>query len=99
MTNKSHWMKSIPNNVDDIMDEYTYNDDVFDEDDDKIRKIKWIITNKLTPNERKMWVIYLEYNLKVNDMARAMGIKSATLRYYINNLTNKIRIIYDNNFT
>jgi len=92
-------MKSIPNNVDDIMDEYTYNDDVFDEDDDKIRKIKWIITNKLTPNERKMWVIYLEYNLKVNDMARAMGIKSATLRYYINNLTNKIRIIYDNNFT
>ena len=99
MTNKSHWMKSIPNNVDDIMDEYTYNDDVFDEDDDKIRKIKWIITNKLTPNERKMWVTYLEYNLKVNDMARAMGIKSATLRYYINNLTNKIRIIYDNNFT
>lgn len=77
-----------------VMSDYEYNEDIFNDEDERVTRIKYIMTNKLTDTEKLIYIRYIEYNLNVNELARAMNVKAPALRYYINKITKKIRHLY-----
>ena len=79
-----------------VMSDYEYNEDIFNDEDERVAKIKYIITNNLTDTEKLIYIIYIECNLNVNLLAREMNVKAPALRYYIKKITKKIRHLYDN---
>ena len=44
-------------------EDYSYDEnDIFSEDSEQIRKIKWVIDNKLTPSEKTIFLMYTDRN-------------------------------------
>lgn len=67
-------------------EDFAFNDDIFDEDSEKIRKIKWIIDHKLSIGEKQIFLLYAHNNSNYHKTARILGCSVTTAR-------NKIMII------
>lgn len=93
MTIRYQLTNSMTSNV---VDDYTYYEDIFNEDDEKISKLKYIITNHLTDTERMIWIRYCELDSNTNELAREMNVNSPALRYYLKKIKQKILYYYDN---
>lgn len=65
--------------------------DIFNEDSEQIRKIKWIIDNKLTDSEKTIFLMYTERNSSASATAKVLNCTPATVRNYINRIRQKIK--------
>ena len=67
-------------------EDFAYNDNIWDEDSEKIRKIKWIIDNKLSIGEKEIFLLYTHNNSNYHKTAKLLNCSVTTAR-------NKIMII------
>lgn len=67
-------------------EDFAFNDDVLDEDSEKIRKIKWIIDHKLSIGEKEIFLLYTHNNSNYHKTAKLLNCSVTTAR-------NKIMII------
>ena len=67
-------------------EDFAYNDNIWDEDSEKIRKIKWIIDNKLSIGEKEIFLLYTHNNANYHKTAKILNCSVTTAR-------NKIMII------
>ena len=67
-------------------EDFAFNDDVLDEDSEKIRKIKWIIDHKLSIGEKEVFLLYTHNNSNYHKTAKLLNCSVTTAR-------NKIMII------
>ena len=67
-------------------EDFAFNDDIFDEDSEKIRKIKWIIDHKLSIGEKEIFLLYAHNNSNYHKTAKLLNCSVTTAR-------NKILII------
>lgn len=73
-------------------EDYSYDEnDIFSEDSEQIRKIKWIIENKLTPSEKTIFLMYTDRNASASATAKILKCTPATVRNYINRIRQKIK--------
>ena len=73
-------------------EDYSFNEnDIFNEDSEQIRKIKWIIDNKLTDSEKVIFLMYTERNSSASATAKVLNCTPATVRNYINRIRQKIK--------
>ena len=80
--------------LDDILyypEDYSFENDIFNEDSEQIRKIKWIIDNKLTESEKTIFLMYTERNSSASATAKVLNCTPATVRNYINRIRQKIK--------
>lgn len=86
--------QSTSDGLDDILyypEDYSFNSDIFNEDSEQIRKIKWIIDNKLTDSEKTIFLMYTERNSSASATAKVLHCTPATVRNYINRIRQKIK--------
>lgn len=88
--------QSTSDSSDDILlyypEDYSFNEsDIFNEDSEQIRKIKWIIDNKLTDSEKTIFLMYTERNSSASATAKVLRCTPATVRNYINRIRQKIK--------
>ena len=67
-------------------EDFAYNDNIWDDDSEKIRKIKWIIDHKLSIGEKEIFLLYAHNNSNYHKTAKL-------LNYAITTPRNKILII------
>lgn len=67
-------------------EDFAFNDNIWDEDSEKIRKIKWIIDNKLSIGEKEVFLLYTHNNANYHKTAKLLNCSVTTAR-------NKIMII------
>ena len=73
-------------------EDYSFDEnDIFNEDSEQIRKIKWIIDNKLTPSEKTIFLMYTDRNASASATAKILKCTPATDRNYINRIRQKIK--------
>ena len=72
-------------------EDYSFENDIFSEDSEQIRKIKWIIDNKLTDSEKTIFLMYTERNSSASATAKVLNCTPATVRNYINRIRQKIK--------
>lgn len=86
--------QSTSDGLDDILyypEDYSFESDIFNEDSEQIRKIKWIIDNKLTDSEKTIFLMYTERNSSASATAKVLNCTPATVRNYINRIRQKIK--------
>lgn len=84
-------------NIYQILDEYKPNDSIFDEDDDKIRKLKKIIYNNLDETERRIILEYAEIG-NSRDCAKLFKVSPTTIYLRIKEIQNKIKSYLENEY-
>lgn len=80
--------------LDDILyypEDYSFDSDIFNEDSEQIRKIKWIIDNKLTDSEKTIFLMYTHRYASASATAKVLNCTPATVRNYINRIRQKIK--------
>lgn len=87
--------QSTSDSLDDILlyypEDYSFDNDIFNEDSEQIRKIKWIIDNKLTDSEKAIFLMYTDRNSSASATAKVLRCTPATVRNYINRIRQKIK--------
>lgn len=84
-------------NIYQILDEYKPNDSIFDDDDDKIRKLKKIIYNNLDETERRIILEYAEIG-NSRDCAKLFKVSPTTIYLRIKEIQNKIKSYLENEY-
>lgn len=82
-----------------IINEYKNNNSIFNTDDIRVKRIKDILFKHLTDNEREMFIIYLECNGRYKQFCKITQSDLASSRNYIKRVREKIRQIYNDNYT
>lgn len=72
-----------------IKEEYAYNPDVMCLDDDRVRKIKYIIDNRLDAVDRTIILLYADCQ-SLRKVAKKVGVSHATIRTWVNKIRAKI---------
>ena len=80
--------------TDDFLD-YAPDLSIFNEESPRITRLKHIIFNELTHNERVLFLIYLECDGKYKDFCSIVRCEVVAARSYINRVKTKIRRIYN----
>lgn len=84
-------------NIYQILDEYKPNDSIFDEDEEKIRKLKKIIYNNLDETERRIILEYAEIG-NSRDCAKLFKVSPTTIYLRIKEIQNKIKSYLENEY-
>ena len=71
-------------------EDFAFNDHIFDEDSEKIRKIKWVIDNKLSIGEKEIFLLYTHNNSNYHKTARILGCSVTTARNKVLQIRKKI---------
>lgn len=72
-------------------EDFAYNDNIWDEDSEKIRKIKWIIDNKLSIGEKEIFLLYTHNNSNYHKTAKLLNCSVTTARNKILIIREKIK--------
>ena len=72
-------------------EDFAFNDDVLDEDSEKIRKIKWIIDHKLSIGEKEIFLLYTHNNSNYHKTAKLLNCSVTTARNKILIIRTKIK--------
>lgn len=79
-----------PLNIKDIEEEYSIDyTDIFNQDSELYRKLIWIINTTLTPQEKNILLYYSE-SQRQKDVAKALGVSTATVNFVIQAIRTKI---------
>lgn len=85
---------TINNNyMNQLLDDYKENDDVFSEEDQRVSLLKQIINNNLTDAEKRLIILYIDVQ-SFRKLAKELNISTSTCYNYINNIKKKILITY-----
>lgn len=76
-------------NIYDLEDTYKFDKSIFNEDDELIRKIKYVITNKLSETERRIILVYSHIG-NIRETARVFKVSPTTIWNQINSIRKKI---------
>ena len=76
-------------NIYEVIEEYSPDYTVFDDDSDEIRKLKRIVFHKLTETERRIILAYSEIG-NIRDTARLFKVSSTTIYKQIKMIRKKI---------
>lgn len=77
-------------------EDFAFNDDIWDDDSERIRKIKWVIDNKLSIGEKEIFLLYTHNNSNYHKTAKILGCSVTTARNKILQIRKKILSFYDN---
>lgn len=80
-------------NIYEVLEKYKPSDDIFDDTDPKIQKIKKIIYTKLDETERRIILSYAEIE-NVRDTARLFKVSPTTIWLKIKDIRNKVKDYY-----
>lgn len=78
-------------------EDFAFNDDMFDDDSDELRKLKWIIDNKLSIGDKEIFLLYTHNDSNYRKTARILGCSPTTLRNKIIQIRTKILYEYTSN--
>lgn len=76
-------------NIYDLEEAYKFDPSIFNQDDDTVRKIKYVITNKLSETERRIILVYSHIG-NIRDTASVFKVSPTTIWNQINNIRKKI---------
>lgn len=76
-------------NIYDLEENYKFDKSIFNEEDELIRKIKYVITNKLNDTERRIILVYTHIG-NIRDTARVFKVSPTTIWNQINSIRKKI---------
>ena len=71
-------------------EDFAYNDNIWDEDSEKIRKIKWVIDNKLSIGEKEIFLLYAHNNSNYHKTAKLLNCSVTTARNKVLQIRKKI---------
>lgn len=80
-------------------EDFKFNDDIWDSDDERIRKIKWIIDNKLSIGEKEIFLLYTHNNSNYHKTSKILGCSVTTARNRIIQIRKKIINYYESTHT
>lgn len=66
-----------------------------DSADEKAEKVKWILDNRLTVAERKLFLLWLDRGYHYTELALLFGVSDETLSIYMKRIKMKILNEYD----
>ena len=75
-----------------IRRDYVFRDDPFCEDDVKVRRVKWVVENRLTQADRTIILLYAEIG-SYRKLGRRLGLSHTTVKNEVHRIR---RIIQDN---
>ena len=81
--------------IEDIELDYAENKSIFNDEPDKVRKVKHIIWNDLTLIERRIIILYAEMKC-MRLVAETIGVSTSTICHTIVNIRKKIKEILNN---
>ena len=96
-TNESY----TPNEVQPLEDwqyydeDFAFDPDMFCRDDERISRLKEIISTKLSVGERNIFLLYAHNNSNCHKTAKLLGCSVTTARNRIIQIRNKILYYYD----
>lgn len=73
-----------------LYSDYLPVDDIFTEEPEKVRKVKYIIFNKLTEPNRRIILLYAELQ-SIRKVAQKLGISAASAWLRITEIKNEIK--------
>ena len=76
-------------------EDFQFNDDIWDEDSERIRKLKWIIDNKLSIGEKEIFLLYVHNNSNYHKTAKILGCSVTTARNRVIQIRKKILSFYE----
>lgn len=76
--------------ITEIFEEYSENDSIFSKEDELTRKVKHIVWNKLSQNERTILLLYSEIG-NMRDTAKLLKVSTSTICIYIGRIRQKIK--------
>jgi predicted DNA-binding protein (UPF0251 family) len=76
-------------NIYDLEETYKFDPSIFNQDDDTVRKIKYVIENKLSETERRIILVYTHIG-NIRDTASVFKVSPTTIWNQINNIRKKI---------
>ena len=76
-------------NIYDVEDEYAPNYSIFDDDDEEVKKIKYIIFNKLSETDKRIILSYSELG-NIRDTAKLFKVSPTTIWNKISEIRIKI---------
>lgn len=82
-------LKISPEELRAIMKEYEYDDDVMNDEDERVRKVKRAMT-KLQMADRIIWVLYMELGAS-RKVGRVLGVSHSTILKEVNRIKREIR--------
>lgn len=71
-------------------EDFMFDDDIFNDEDERIRKIKWVIDNKLSIGEKEIFLLYTHNDSNYHKVARILGCSVTTARNKIIQIRKKI---------
>lgn len=72
-----------------ILDTYRPNEDIFDEDSDRVRRLKFVIYNCLNEIDRRVVLLYAELGTQ-RALARELGVSASTVNKLLKEIKRKI---------
>lgn len=73
--------------------EYKFHADVFDTDEPRVRKTKWILENRLSEIDRTIFILYLECG-NVRDLGSLLNVSKTYASETVKKIEQKIRNEY-----
>lgn len=74
--------------------DFAYDPSIFSEEDERVRKVKYIVFNRLTAAERTLILMYFS-ELSLRKVAKKFGVSHVTIGTEVNRIKRKILDIYD----
>ena len=78
-----------------IIAKYSPNDDIFNEDDEEVQKLKKIIYNDLDEVDRRILLMYAELG-SLRKLAKEIGVSATAAYFRVKQIREKILQLYDN---
>ena len=72
-----------------ILDTYRPNEDIFDEDSDRVRRLKFVIYNCLNEIDRRVILLYAELQTQ-RKLAAELGVSASTVNKLLKEIKRKI---------
>ena len=70
--------------------EYDYNSSIFNEEDFKISKLKWIIANKLSQSDRTILLLYCELGSQ-RKVGKMLGVSGSTVNIELKRIRKQVK--------
>ena len=86
---KQKQQKMMSNNINEILEDYSPNEDIFNEESDLVSICKKYIYSELTEAEKRVIILYAELGTQ-RDVARLLGVSAASINIYIKKIRKKL---------
>lgn len=73
-----------------VMKEYSYDNSIFCDDDEIVRKIKYIVNYELTEIEKRVMILYAEIGSQ-RKLAKELDVSSSSCNLLIKQIRKKIK--------